>query len=132
MTMPIRSFLFPVAAVSLLAACPSSSRIPSGAGEGANDADVEAGLPPELESGGPLGPEDAATATFSEAGVGGGVGDAGGADDGGGAAGDAGTEPGSSDAAADAGLGPNGLGYMVGIKTNGEAMGPAKVQGWLG
>jgi hypothetical protein len=54
---------------------------------------------------------------------------------------DAGRQPGSpdaasSDAASDAppesGVTPGGLAYMVGIKTNGEGMGPATVQGWLG
>jgi hypothetical protein len=44
---------------------------------------------------------------------------------------DAGRGPDASSGTSDAGSGPGGLPYMVGIKTNGVATGPAKVQGWL-
>jgi hypothetical protein len=36
------------------------------------------------------------------------------------------------DASAEGGVDQRGLPYMVGIKTNGDPMGPAKVEGWLG
>src|SRR5580692_1950364 len=78
--------------------------------------------------------------------------DAAAADDGGGAAGADAGEPAAEDAASPSGEGgsdgdaahgatdasseggttANGLSYMIGIKTNSTATGPAKVQGWLG
>jgi hypothetical protein len=129
MATPIRRCLsWGLAAPFLVAGCGSSSPALLRPGETATDA--------------ALGPSDS-----SETGTDGSVGqdDAGslGASDASSLMGDAGSEAGSDappgvdagpDASSrpDAGLGPNGLAYMVGIKTNGDAMGPSKVQGWLG
>lgn len=49
------------------------------------------------------------------------------------AVGDDGSSPRpDASAGSDAGGGPGALGYMVGIKTNGDPNGPAKVEAWLG
>ena len=138
--MELRRPLFSGLAIPLLvAACASSPDSPPGAGEQASDADVgdSNSLPAAPDAAvvhpdaGVPGPDDASGSTVGDAngaipGDAGDVADQGGND----ALAPPGTDAGHS--GTDAGLGPNGLPYMVGIKTNGDAMGPAKVQGWLG
>ena len=52
-------------------------------------------------------------------------------DEGGAPVGERGGEAGGIESGTEAGT-PGGLGYMIGIKSNNDAMGPATVQEWLG
>lgn len=138
----MRGSLFPSVAVCLLVtACASSSpHGPTASSDVPNDADVQDSQTPGIDAQGSTA-DDAGDAVDAGRSM-----DAPSVGDGREPAGDAASagiiEAGSNDAGhlgsdasagnlPDGGLGPNGLSYMVGIKTNGDATGPAKVEAWL-
>lgn len=96
--------------VLVLIGCSSSSSTATGNGGddgGGADASMDAPMSDDATSEGGTGAPDATSDAPGDAKVGG-------------------------DAGHDAGVPEGGLGYMVGIKTNGVPKGPATVEGWLG
>ena len=95
-------------------ACSSSpSGAPAPTGDAGPETGVEAGGSTGRDAGGPVGTGDG--------------------DGGGGQGSDAaGAHDGPLEGSSEGGPEPDGLSYMLGIKTNGQATGPATVEGWLG
>ena len=114
-----------LAAALLVAACSSSPHAAAAAG----DADVGGGDSPTA------GDDDSGGSAAADAGesIDGAPGEPAAQD---GASGEAGSDGdaahGAADASSDAATADGALSYMIGIKTNSTATGPATVQGWLG